>query len=770
MKFQRVLALGLILLAGVILFAPVWFSGGLLQVSDANVGHVSTVQNGLPTSYFGRWVEQPLLGQPSYIPLSVTSFLLLFLPAETVVNTVYWLTLAGASAFLVFLFGPQRKIVWQGLALAGLAAFWVGSNFTLLYAGHQGKFGVLLFFAASLFCIRRIRGRLSDGVLCGAAIGAMFMEQADMGMFCALFAGAYMLFRLCRAAGREWAKWFKVLLPAMAVALLFAAGPLLSGYKYHVKDASQVQTQSAKERWEYITQWSFPPEESIALIAPGYTGWRSGEPDGPYWGRMGRSAGWEQTRQGFMNFKLENCYIGLLPVVFALFALVACRRSKHKAEVMFWGGAALVALLLSFGKFTPLYALFYKLPIVNNVRNPNKFLQVFQVCLAVLTAYGFQELWKSDDVRKVRPFFWSLTGVSGLLILWTLGLTMGASDDVARFIAQGWPQEAAKTIVQNKAFALWHASVLAVVVTSFFALFSFPMFGNILKFKHWIAAGLVVLATGDAVLLSKHYVKSMPRSYIEANPLTGFLQENLGNQRVALLNQQGIYSVWLSSLFPCNDIQAFNVSQMPRMPQEYKDLLAAGSKNPLQMWRFASVKYLLGPTAVESQLKGAARKVFSYDVLPAGENKFCVAESITGAHSVFELAGSVPRYALISPPKETTIAAALSAPSPSLVGTADVLDRTASRVKLKTVSDEPSTLRVADRWVPGWEAVVDGVPAEVECVDGLCIGVPLPAGSHTVVLKYAPHKGFFVMQCAGYLVLFASLFAVILRRKRHEKA
>ena len=54
---------------------------------------------------------------------------------------------------------------------------------------------------------------------------------------------------------------------------------------------------------------------------PGWTGWRSGDEQGPYWGRMGRSDGYEQTRQGFMNFKLENVYVGAIPLLFAVLGL-----------------------------------------------------------------------------------------------------------------------------------------------------------------------------------------------------------------------------------------------------------------------------------------------------------------------------------------------------------------------------------------------------------------------------------------------------------------
>jgi hypothetical protein len=121
---------------------------------------------------------------------------------------------------------------------------------------------------------------------------------------------------------------------------------------------------------------------------------------------MGQSAGWETTHQGFQNFKLENTYLGAIPLALAvlapLAALTAWRRRRHEPllpvipedgarhEIMFWSAVAMVTLLLSFGKYFPLYYLFYQLPVVSSIRNPNKFLQVFQLAVAILAAYGFE--------------------------------------------------------------------------------------------------------------------------------------------------------------------------------------------------------------------------------------------------------------------------------------------------------------------------------------------------------------------------------------------
>ncbi len=811
MKAQRIATAGLWFVPAVlfiVIFSSFLSGDRVLLSTDAIIRSADQSLSDACRAIVPYWKTHPLLGFGKGGGTSLGNLTKGLSP-----NGIIWNNLVHGMACLaascIYLVWARKKQIAKAASLIGLiVAFWVGSNFTLLYAGHPHKSFIVWLFICSLLPVAlAAAGSVAAALVWGGCVGLMFAQQPDVALFFSLAASAYFVFRLWKEqglpstslrTGKPLLVWLKVLVPAAVVAFLFAGGPLLGGYKTHVKGAAQMQTENKQAKWDYVTQWSFPPEEMIAFVAPGYTGWRSGEPEGPYWGRMGRSAGWEQTRQGFQNFKLENTYLGFIPVAFALFALFSSRRSKHKAEILFWGGATLVALLLAFGKFTPLYALFYKLPVVNNIRNPNKFLQVFQVCLAILTAYGADRLLgqkseikrqKSEgmdsDLRSLtsenRNFFYFLAGALGLLILWALSLTMNNGSDISSFVRQGWPQDAAQVIAANKMKALWHASFMAAVITAVFAIFSFPLFacpersrwGKALRYKNWIAAGLVLIVAADAIKLSKHYVKEMPRSYIEANALTDFLKKDLGHQRVALLSQQGIYGLWTTYLLPYNKIPTFNFSDMPRMASDYKAFLEAGQRDPLNMWRFSGVKYLLGPTAAEKQLAGQARKVFAYDLASAPGNGFQVIARPTGAHAVFELLNTSPRYAVVAPVGQLSDEQALvsvAKPPRALVGTAVVQFYRPGKVKLLVMTEAPAMLRVAEKWDADWKATIDGEPAEVERVDYICQGVSVPVGEHHVELRYAPSKLFFYMQCIGYLILFGSLITILLRRKERHVA
>ena len=69
---------------------------------------------------------------------------------------------------------------------------------------------------------------------------------------------------------------------------------------------------------------------------------------------------------------------------------------------------------------------------------------------------------------------------------------------------------------------------------------------------------------------------------------------------------------------------------------------------------------------------------------------------------------------------------------------AERLEWQPERQRLRTRSEAPSLLVVAEAFYPGWSAYVDGQPARLLRVDVGLRGVALPAGPHEVELVYDP--------------------------------
>ncbi len=68
----------------------------------------------------------------------------------------------------------------------------------------------------------------------------------------------------------------------------------------------------------------------------------------------------------------------------------------------------------------------------------------------------------------------------------------------------------------------------------------------------------------------------------------------------------------------------------------------------------------------------------------------------------------------------------------------------------------PALLILADTFYPGWQATVDGDPAPIYRTNVLLRGVPVPAGEHEVVFRYAPaswRQGLLFSAAGGVLLL-----------------
>ncbi len=776
----------------------------VLFTTDDNIGHMYMWKNMLPYGWWAGWYDSELLGSASPVMFNLTTFLLYLLPAGFFNNWINIFDLVVGSFFLMR-FLRLRHLSWSACALGVLTTYWVGSNFTLIYAGHIGKFGILLWVPIFLWLTEKAlqRDSLRHALLAGGALGATFLEQADVAFFFALALGPYALFAWWRTFGRWDGRLVRFAVVLFGTAILLAVHPLLSGYQAAVEGVSSVQEEDPAAKWEFVTQWSWPPEESIDFIAPGFTGWRTGEPTGPYTGRMGRSAGWEETGQGFQNFKLENQYIGALPILFAIMALFLVwrrRAPEHaKREIYFWFLVTVLALLLSFGKYFPLYALFYQLPIVSSVRNPNKFLQVFQLALGILSAYGLHELLRQSVAdggkalrfRDIRPVAMGGLLVGVVLIVWGIG-SMAAWDSlVDRFAQAGWGR-AATVIVENRVWALLHGGVMACLGVAMWYLLTAQRRPGVRAptIMAWSLIGVVIV---DVLFLSRHYVQTVEATAFESNPVIERIRADRSGSRVALVTQEGFYNQWLSQLFPYHDIKTINVAQMPRMPIAYQQYLAAVGGNPIRHWELGAVGYILGPAHIWNQitneptLQDRFELFFAYTTEPiaGGVRVIPATEQRPGQHVLLRHLAPHPRYALVagwevmddaaalrrlaSPtftPFEQVLIASDSVsegfPEPEgqgISGSVRTVRYRPGYVQLRVSAEEPSILRLADKHNPHWKAEVNGVPVPVLRVDYLMQGVYVAPGLHDVTLRYAPPtvtlwvQGLGMALCVGALIL-----------------
>ena len=792
-----------------LVFRAVLVPGQLLLTTDDNIGALAYRESALPFSFLGWWFDTVLVGTPEIVNISWSNVLLWILPLRFYSNWIHAIDLFIASLGL-FSFLRMRGLSTTTSIIAGMTFCWFGSTFFLIYAGHLGKFGVVAFAGLALPLIELAvqRRSVAYAILAGAAVGSMIIEQADVGLFFALGIGPYVLFALWRDHGKDFGTYLRILVPMGLVAGALAARPILMAQSIYALDRSDagIVEEGGDANWDYCTQWSWPPEESIEFIAPGYMGWRSGEPEGPYWGRMGRSAEWDRTKQGFQNFKLETLYMGGIPMVLgflALFAAFSSQRDERlpRREIFFWAGVALVTYLLALGKFFPLYRLFYYLPGMSSIRNPVKFMQVAQMAWAILAAYGVHALFLAatdETKRALRKYAYAVLGFGLLLALWAAGLASSTPEAVGRFNREGWGQ-AAPVIVSNMVGGLTHGAVLTLFAGAFIVIMLSlgSRSGSVRTFAPWVCAVVMAL---DLLVVSRHYVKTMEaKGFIDENEVVKTLAAQRDHGRPYLLQQGGFYNLWLTYLFPYHQLPAFNVTQM-RMPDDYKQFLGAMQNQPERMWPLCAVSHLVGPGQILQQVgadprfKGLYTPVLAFNVTGTpggGVNVIPATERQPGQHGILRSAAPPGRFRLIAGwdvaedsealrrltdatmPlfEKVTVSPTTSEGLPvgnglGPAGTVTVKAYRPGRVVLGVSADRPAMLRIADKFSPDWKARVDGVETAVRRCDYLFQGVYVDAGLHEVILHYAPSRVSLIPQAAGLTACLFALVGIAGRRRR----
>ncbi|MFO1524325.1 MAG: hypothetical protein U1G05_20350, partial [Kiritimatiellia bacterium] len=581
-------------------------------------------------------------------------------------------------------------------------------------------------------------------------------------------------------------------------------------------DPVSTTAQSPSEKWDWATQWSWPPAETVDFIAPGYHGLRSGDADAEYWGVMGRSPGWEKTGEGFRNFKLESQYLGALPAGLALLAAVLAfapfaRNAGPRGDLRFWTVATVLLFLLSCGKYLPLYRLFYELPLMASIRNPNKFLQVFQLAFGVLAAFGLDALLgrtRATLGTALRRHGGRIAAAAGVLagvtlLAWLVGTA--STDELTLKLASQHYAGAAK-LAALAASSLGHAFAMTAALAALLWLGLAARWADSTRLHAWLIRAALALVVLDAVLLSRDFITSQDLRTIRGNPVAAFLKREAAGSRVHALDQSGLYGHLLTYVFPYEGVDVMNVLAAPRLRSDVGEYMNATGRNILRQWNHFGVSHVLASAGQWEEIRrspalagllepvmgwGAvadARSGFRFVEVPLDRKPPHLILRYKGAPGRYRLVGAwheVPRAgvlkALADPAGETDadvwveaqpgeVLPAAGAPGPA--GTVKAV-RGINQVDLAVEAARPALLVLSDHFNPRIHAWVDGKPVSIRRANHLLIAVPVPAGASRVVVRFEPSRSGIRAVQAGLAVCFAagvSLLQLPGGRRRRQAA
>jgi uncharacterized membrane protein YfhO len=497
-------------------------------------------------------------------------------------------------------------------------------------------------------------------------------------------------------------------------------------------------------------------------------------------------------------FEELHAYVGILPLMLALWAWSKRPRDSH---VVFFTILAGASLLLALGRHTPLYQLLVHVPGFNFFRVPPRWLLTISLSLAVLAGYGFDALAGTDEREDSRRFaifwralWWLNLGVTFMLLA---GLIFGQQAVQAiNNLRAGLLSEHAigRTVILIQGLTrlplIQPADNLALALSSLNPALLFLLLSNAaflliyLWNKRRISATsfqvmVVSLIVVDLLLTGGTIVNPVrDASYYEHEiDSTAFLRQNAGLHRIfPFVEKDYVYNI-LEDIPTIYHLYSVRGQMSELTLQRYRTFIDKLGQSAAMM-NLAGVKYAL--VEEDSGYPGWIR-VFAGGGVAIYENEsvlpraFIVhhAEVISSEQAVLErlLSDDFDPSATVILEEEPPLGLdQVSPPSePDLRG-AGIALYSPHRVVIEANLKADGFLVLSDAYYPGWKVSVDGRETRIYQADYLFRAVPLDLGRHVVEFRYRPLS--FSIGLAISLVTAAILsglvvyISVVRRRKR----
>jgi hypothetical protein len=459
--------------------------------------------------------------------------------------------------------------------------------------------------------------------------------------------------------------------------------------------------------YEEAIRYSLPPKALIGMLVPDFVG------RGPtsFWGA------WDRVEVG---------YIGAVGLVLAIVGLVRAASSPQPANgfrspIRFFALLTPLALVLAMGGYTPLYRLLYRLvPPFDQIRAPARLILLMDLGLAVLAAYGFDQLLRA---RRGRPV--AAVGLAALAALAAAGA----------LLALGLP--AAQTVPPLGRVP----QATAGVITASALLGSAGLFLLLSRRTRWSAHLLLPLLAAELIVLG---------STLEAEPN----DPTLGFQHADVVS------------FLENDPALFRIESVAGSWQPNAALARGlydigGIYNPLELAPYQAYRWGLGERGSPLYNLLGAKYVLANKGEPPGDTRLVPVYTANPDLDVYLNTAALPRALLVHRAQIVTDHAAaweaIHAPGfdpaemvilergePLAVDPGDgerqlyIAHYDLNRVELVVQTPVDSYLVLSDVYYPGWRATVDGQPAELLRADYVFRAVAVSPGEHIIKMEFTP--------------------------------
>lgn len=716
--------------------------------------------------------------------------------------------------------------------LAGLGGImWAFSSyfFILISAGHIWKFITLAYVPPTIAgIVLAYRGKLLWGGILTALFVALQITSNHVQMsyyffFVILFfVGAYFEKAWRTKTLPQFFKASAVLIVAALVGIAANVSNLYHTYAYSKEtmrgkselvqtgDAAK-QTSSGLDR-DYITQWSYGIDETLTLLVPNFKG--------------GASAALSQSETAMSKanpmysslYGSLTQYFGTQPMTsgpvyvgaFVLFLFVlGCFIVKGPLK---WAliGATFFSIVLSWGKnFMPLTDFFIDyVPLYNKFRAVSSILVIAEFTIPLLAIFALKRLLEEPEILKQekKPLGISLLLTAGIALLLAIAPGSIGSGYVPAQEAQMLQNAVNQQMIPANELSgiLANLGEMRAELVSSDALRSFIIIGigcSLLwlyasgKLRSSLTiAGIIILCLADMWGVNKRYLNDaqfVPHSirtetFTKTNTDELILQDTSLDYRV--LNfatstfDDNNTSYWHKSVGGYHPAKLRRYQEMiehhisPEMQAAYKAIATAGGEmdsvdaNKFRVLNMLNTKYFIFPA-------GQQRQTVPILNPHAYGNAWFVnkVQYVNNANEEIDALDSII-------PTETAVVDARF--KDVLKGTTESYKDSLSSIRLTSYAPNRLTYETnnaqdgiavfSEIYYPdGWHVTIDGQPAELARADYILRTMYVPAGQHTIEMRFDPtslHVTEGIAYGALALLVIGIIVAVLIAKRKYVKA
>ena len=733
-------------------------------IANDSIAHIPIAEWSKSVKEFPYWFPNLFSGMPSYggyiyTPGDPTKTILNMIFLNRGIKLWFYFSLSGIGFFILL---RLLKISSISCLFGGIVSGITPYSFGLINAGHTNKIIAMAFIPWILASViygmnhKSLKSILMISVPTIFQLWSNHPQVVYYTWMMVVFLWLWNLIsdlRLGEFSLKNNGKQICIIFIGLLISLIVVVDPYYHVYEFqkHSNRGAKSVLDDTKETssgtdWNYATQWSFHPKETISFLYPYHYGLQNFPTRD-----MKSAAYW-----GFMPFTQSTHYLGLIVILFAI--LGALLRKPDRFESYMWVLSGLV-IFVGFGSYFPaLYKpLFLLAPFFSKFRIPSMIFILLAISIPYLAAIGLDKLITNEKTQIVKKkILWVFGGFIGLTFIF---LIFGESILSFSSLSDNRFNPAILSQVKDIRKELFNKGIMLALVLSgsTFGLCWLFLKGEVNK---KIFSTLIVLfSIGDLWVVNNEFLfLKKPEKinlYFRETPLINYLKNDNSHFRIFPVDElnSNKYGYW--------GIQSIGGYRAVKL-RHFQDLMDAGGFRRPQILNMLNVKYVLTEKKLNSPLFSP---VINYNGLYKNRAVLPRTWFVNNIDNVTDQKTSLQSVLSQSfDPEKAAVITNYSGPEipESSTGTAKIETLSENEIVITASTSAGGLLILSEIYYkPGWKCKIDGILTDIFQTNHVLRSIFVPKGTHSIKFFYDKSSWYItrlISRISFLIILFSLIF------------